>query len=55
MFEELKFRSFVYRATAPDAAAKRPERHKTIVTRALLGSDAGLIGAARLPLLRGVD
>ena len=25
--------------------------HKTIVTRALLGSDAGLFGAARLPMI----
>jgi hypothetical protein len=25
--------------------------HKTIITRALLGSDAGLYGAARLPMI----
>jgi glucokinase len=60
IFEELRRRSFVYIATAPtdptatnqSAAAelKSPAR-KTIVTRALLGSDAGLYGAARLPML----
>jgi hypothetical protein len=25
--------------------------HKTIITRALLGTDAGLYGAARLPMI----
>ena len=28
---------------------------KTIVTRALLGSDAGLFGAARLPMIANRD
>ena len=61
VFEELRQRSMVYAATAPEtsiaggqgAAAKVEPRgsRKTIVTRALLGSDAGLYGAARLPLL----
>lgn len=51
MMEEIHRRSFLYRATAP-------ERHQgtnktTIVTRALLGSDAGLFGTARLPMLEG--
>jgi glucokinase len=64
MFEVLPRRSMVYAATAP---ARRPETsvgaarevqplaagRKTVITRALLGSDAGLYGAARLPLLRG--
>ena len=50
MFEEIKKRSFVYRNTSPDEAG-RPGAKKTIVTRALLGSDAGLFGAARLPML----
>jgi glucokinase len=61
MFEELKKRSMVYAATAPPAdcipsgaAAKVESKqlppYRTIVTRALLGSDAGLYGAARLPL-----
>jgi glucokinase len=48
MLEELKFRSFIYSITAPDRADAG--KH-TIVTRALLGSDAGLYGAARLPML----
>lgn len=62
MFEELRERSLVYAATAPPdplmseslrkdegAAAQTESRteRKTIVTRALLGSDAGLYGAAR--------
>jgi len=49
MFEEIKVRSSIYSLTAPD----RPETGKkhTLVTRALLGSDAGLYGAARLPML----
>lgn len=61
IFEELRQRSMVYAATAPpDPLA--PNRgasahvdpgpgHKTIITRALLGSDAGLYGAARLPMM----
>ena len=48
MLEEMGKRSFVYRATAPESAT--PGR-KTVIARALLGSDAGLIGAARLPML----
>jgi len=63
IFEELRQRSMVYAATAPatpltggeGASAKvEPEPgglRKTIITRALLGSDAGLYGAARLPML----
>ena len=61
IFEELRNRCMVYAATAPaDALAQGggasahvepgPGR-KTIVTRALLGSDAGLFGAARLPMV----
>jgi glucokinase len=64
MFEELKKRSMVYAATAPPddclpvgaaskVAPKQPPPYRTVVTRALLGSDAGLYGAARLPLARG--
>jgi glucokinase len=63
MFEELRERSVVYAATAPadptgsdslgkeeGAAAQTESRtaQKTIITRALLGSDAGLYGAARV-------
>jgi len=60
MFRELRERSLVYAATAPDspaqkegasAAIKPYTRKKTIITQALLGSDAGLYGAARLPAL----
>jgi glucokinase len=65
MFEELRERSLVYAATAPteslsaDSLAKeegaaaqtesRSER-KTIITLALLGSDAGLYGAAHVAI-----
>ncbi len=67
MFEELRKRSVVYVITAPtdplgtspgkqeSAAAQAESRseRKTIITRALLGSDAGLYGAARLAALPG--
>ena len=58
IFEELTQRSMVFAATAPASAAgdqgasaqvEARAGTKTIVTRALLGSDAGLYGAARLP------
>jgi glucokinase len=59
MFAELRERSLVYAATAPDDPLVKKEgasagianyaRKKTIITRALLGSDAGLYGAARIP------
>ncbi|MFZ0794620.1 MAG: ROK family protein, partial [Candidatus Korobacteraceae bacterium] len=49
MFQELKVRSFIYSVTAPDRVEKG-EKH-TVVTIALMGSDAGLYGAARLPML----
>ena len=66
MFEELRERSLVYAATAPadplrsdslgkeEGAATQTEsrtERKTIITRALLGSDAGLYGAARVAVL----
>src|ERR1700675_2147536 len=61
IFEELRLRSMVYAATAPpdpsashegaSAHVKAGPGHKTIVTRALLGTDAGLYGAARLPMI----
>jgi len=68
MFEELRERSLVYAATAPThplesdslgkeegAAAQTESRsqRKTIITPALLGSDAGLYGAARVTLSAG--
>jgi glucokinase len=59
MFAEMRGRSLVYAATAPEESLGKKEGasaqiaagagKKTIVTRALLGSDAGLYGAARLP------
>jgi glucokinase len=65
MFEEVFRRCFVYAATVPDeiqgpqegaSAELKPlaSARRTIITRALLGSDAGLYGAARLPML-GVE
>jgi glucokinase len=60
IFEELRRRSLVYAATAPTSllsgeagasahvGTEGPSR--TIITRALLGSDAGLYGAAQLPM-----
>jgi len=61
MFAELHQRSVVYAATTPpdplaanqDASAHADESRgqKTIVTRTQLGSDAGLYGAARLPMI----
>jgi len=61
IFEELRDRSMVYAATAsPDPLASNhgasahidPVRgDRTVVTRALLGSDAGLYGASRLPMI----
>jgi glucokinase len=61
MFAELRERSLVYAATAPEDPTDKNKkegasaqiagytRKKTIITRALLGSDAGLYGAARIP------
>ncbi len=61
IFEELRLRCMVYAATAPfdpnaahlgaSAHIVSGPGHKTIITRALLGSDAGLYGAARLPMI----
>ncbi len=61
IFEELRQRCMVYAATAPpdplaqgggaSAHVEPGPGRKTIITRALLGSDAGLFGAARLPMI----
>jgi glucokinase len=57
MFEELRARSIVYCATAPadpmgEGGRLGPHtKRKTVITRALLGGDAGLYGAARLPAM----
>jgi glucokinase len=58
MFEELRERSIVYAATAPPDPLKSSSsgstiERKTIITRAVLGSDAGLYGAARVSMLPG--
>jgi glucokinase len=62
IFEELRQRAMVYAATAPADPLRMPSGasgqkepgsgRTTIITRALLGSDAGLFGAARLPMTR---
>jgi glucokinase len=49
MLEEVRKRSYIYLATEPDP--NLPAKKVTRITRALLGSDAGLYGAARLPML----
>jgi glucokinase len=46
MLAEIQKRSFVYRATNETGSKKT-----TIITRAVLGGDAGLLGAARLAML----
>jgi len=51
LFRELRQRSIVFRATDP---AARMHKKETTVTRGKLGGDAGVIGAARLPLLSGI-
>jgi glucokinase len=50
IFEEVQRRSFVYRATSRAAGADEKPQGTQIV-RAQLGSDAGIFGAARLPML----
>ena len=53
MMETVRKNSFVYRATAPpeNTPAGNGRSGSTVISRALLGSDAGLIGAARLPMI----
>ena len=56
MLETVRGYSYVYRVTAADGLASiagNPASRvgHTVITRALLGSDAGLIGAARLPMM----
>lgn len=54
MLDVVRKRSFVYHVTTPAGAPEQVGR-TTIVTRALLGGDAGLIGAARLPMTESTD
>lgn len=56
LLDQVRKRSFVYKATAPpDNPAimldRGSARQSTIITHASLGSDAGLYGAARLPMI----
>jgi glucokinase len=60
MFEELRERALVYAVTEPEAVSRGDEAaaqllarsgRKTIITRALLGTDAGLYGAARMAVV----
>jgi glucokinase len=54
MFAELRARSTVYASTASKAKEDADSRGRTtIITRALLGGDAGLYGAARAAVLAG--
>jgi hypothetical protein len=58
MLETVGRNSFVYRATAPTEniqAGNAPSRsiRGTMIAKAALGGDAGLIGAARLPMIAG--
>jgi glucokinase len=61
MFEQVRLRSVVFAATAPESAAGAGRgasaqvepggSTRTIITRTILGSDAGLYGAARLAMM----
>src|SRR5262249_22647353 len=56
MLETVRGYSYIYRVTAADGLASTAGNPAsrvghTVITRALLGSDAGLIGAARLPMM----
>jgi glucokinase len=55
MMETIGRNSFVYRNTASyvNAGTGSGPIQSTIITRALLGGDAGLVGAARLPMIAG--
>jgi glucokinase len=64
LLSQVQSRSFVYNATAASAEVVQLEKSKannpyvrqsTIVARASLGSDAGLLGAARLPMIASAD
>jgi glucokinase len=52
MMEEIRKRSFVYAATVPEGPRPAKPNKSTLITMAQLGSDAGLYGAAYLPLQR---
>jgi glucokinase len=48
MLDEVRKRSYIYLATEPGKTAGKKQ---SVITRALLASDAGLYGAARLPMI----
>jgi glucokinase len=52
MMEEVRKRSFVYAATVPEGPPAAKASKSTLITMAKLGSEAGLYGAACLPLQR---
>jgi glucokinase len=52
LFAELRKRSYIYRdTTAEDGSGVAGRKRTTVVTRALLGGEGGLYGAARLAML----
>ena len=52
LFDELRKRSYIYRdTTAEDGSGIAGRKRTTVVTRASLGGEGGLYGAARLPML----
>jgi glucokinase len=53
LFDEVRKRSFVYAGTtAQDGKGIGGRKRTTVITRALLGGDGGLYGAARLPMMQ---
>jgi glucokinase len=52
MMEEVRKRSFVYAATMPEGPRTAKPNKSTLITVAKLGAEAGLYGAAFLPLQR---
>ena len=63
LLDQVQKRSFVYTATAPGDVLQIDKTNKgsaqtrqtTAIARALLGSDAGLLGAARLAMIASAD
>jgi glucokinase len=52
LFDEVRKRSYIYdKTTAKDGQGVDGRKHTTTITRALLGGDGGLFGAARMPLM----
>ena len=52
LFDELRKRSYIYaNTTAEDGSGRGGRKRPTLITRATLGGDGGLYGAARLPMV----